>query len=260
MVHDSDTDIERWAEQQVLRVESLSKQQVLLELLGIMEGYSYSWHCINEFLQARFDEGSLERSPVDGDVLFEWNNLCDEKRTWEENGCLSVNDAGFNIDCLINLMILPVQAGLGNEVLRLVTSNRDKPGASIAVLGVGLKDSDHLRSRAASWFMTESDTSSLESDDSEYVDDQEETDDEGSEHVGVENLCGGESDEARNEDEVMGIGYGNISEKGSDEEENEDSGDSSLTSEVESDDEDIGSLGVRIVDIDDNDDVSDFLL
>ena len=108
--------------------------------------------------------------------------------------------------------------------------------------------------------MTESDTSSLESEDSEYVDDQEETDDEGSEHVGVENLCGGESDEARNEDEVMGIGYGNISEKGSDEEENEDSGNSSLTSEVESDDEDIGRLGVRIVDIDDNDDVSDFLL
>ena len=145
--------------------------------------------------------------------------------------------------------------------LRLVTSNRDKPGASIAVLGVGPKDSENLRSRAASWFMTDSDTSSLESEDSEYVDDEVETDDEGSEHVGVENLSGGESDEARNEDEAMGIGYGNLSENGFDEGEREDSGESSVETEFEIDDEDVGGFGVQIVDIDDDDDdVSDFLL
>ena len=150
--------------------------------------------------------------------------------------------------------------------LRLVTSNRDKPGASIAVLGVGPKDSENLRSRAASWFMTDSDTSSLESEDSEYVDDEVETDDEGSEHVGVENLRGGESHEARNEDEAMGIGYGNLSENGFDEGEREDSGESSVETEFEIDDEDVGGFGVQIVDIDDDDDddddddVSDFLL
>ncbi|PVH72073.1 hypothetical protein DL98DRAFT_577015, partial [Cadophora sp. DSE1049] len=260
MVHDEESlhDLERWAERQVLRVESLSKRQVLLELHCIMEGYRYSWHCINEFLQVRFDEGSLECSSVDGDVLFEWNNLCDEKRTWEKKGRLSVNNAGFHMDCLINLMILPVQAGLGNEVLRLVTSNIDKPDASTVDLWVGPKDSESLRCRAASWFMTDSDTSSLESGDSDYVDDEVETDDEGVKHVGVEDLSGGESDEARDEDEAMGIGYGNLSENGFDKEESEDSGDSSLESEVEIDDKDIGGLGVKIVDIDD-DDVSDFL-
>ncbi|KAH6699894.1 hypothetical protein BKA61DRAFT_496159, partial [Leptodontidium sp. MPI-SDFR-AT-0119] len=104
-----------WAVRQVLRVENLLKQQVLLELHGIMEGHSYSWHCINELLQAQFDEGSLKCSPVDGDVLFEWNNLCDEKRTWEKKGRLLVNDVGFNINYLINLMILLVQVGLSNE-------------------------------------------------------------------------------------------------------------------------------------------------
>ncbi|KAH7309381.1 hypothetical protein BKA65DRAFT_469477 [Rhexocercosporidium sp. MPI-PUGE-AT-0058] len=220
MVHDNDTlhDLERWAERQVLRVENLSKQQVLLELHGIMEGHSYSWHCINEFLQARFDEGSLECSPVDGDVLFEWNNLCDEKRTWERKGRLSVNNSGFNMDCLINLMILPVQAGLGNEVLRLVTSNTDKPNVSTVDLWVGPKDSESLKCRAASWFMTDVDTSSLESEDSEYVDDEVETDDEGVKHidVGVGDINGGESDEAQNEDEAMGIGYQNLSENGFD--------------------------------------------
>ncbi len=115
MVYDSNINLERWVKQQVLRVENLSKQQVLLELLGIMEEYSYSWHCINKFLQARFDKSNLECSPVDRNVLFKWNNLCDKKRMWEENGYLSVNDAGFNMDCLVNLIILPVQAGFGNE-------------------------------------------------------------------------------------------------------------------------------------------------
>ncbi|KAH8772314.1 hypothetical protein BGZ57DRAFT_764072 [Hyaloscypha finlandica] len=117
VVHHDDAlhDLRLWAKRQVLRIEALSKQQVLCELQGIMEGHSYSWHCINDLLQARFNEGSLEFSLVDGDVLFEWNNLCNEKRVWEKKGRLSVNSAEFNMDCLINLKILPVQAGLGIE-------------------------------------------------------------------------------------------------------------------------------------------------
>ncbi|CZT53509.1 uncharacterized protein RSE6_15124 [Rhynchosporium secalis] len=264
MVHASDTlyDLEGWAQRKVLWVENLSKLQVFLELRGIMEGHSYSWHCINEFLQARFDEGSLEISPVDGDILFEWNNLCDEKRTWEKTGHLSINDAGFNMDCLINLMILPFQAGLGNEVRRLVTRNIDKPNVSTVDLGVGPGESESLRYRTGSWFMTDGDTSSSESEDSEYVDDEVETDDEGVKHLdeGVGDLDEGESDEARYEDKGVGSGYESLSENGSDEEKSDYFGDSSLESEVEIDDEDIEGLGVKVVDIDDDDEISDFLL
>lgn len=117
VVHHDDTprDLRLWAKRQVLRIEALSKQEVLCELQGIMEGHNYSWHCINDLLQAQFNEGSLEFSLVDGDVLFEWNNLCNEKRVWEKRGRLSVDIAEFNMDCLINLNILPVQAGLGME-------------------------------------------------------------------------------------------------------------------------------------------------
>ena len=117
VVHHDDAlrDLRLWAKQQVLRIEALSKQEVLCELQGIMEGHNYSWHCINDLLQARFDEGSLEFSLVDGDVLFEWNNLCHEKQVWEKTRRLSVDIAEFNMDCLINLKILPVQAGLGIE-------------------------------------------------------------------------------------------------------------------------------------------------
>ena len=86
-------DLQLWAKQQVLRIEDLLKQQVLFKVQGIIEGHNYSWHCINEFIQARFDEGSLEFTLVDGDVLFEWNNLCDEKRLWEKTRRLSVNNA-----------------------------------------------------------------------------------------------------------------------------------------------------------------------
>ncbi|KAH7370289.1 hypothetical protein BKA65DRAFT_531960, partial [Rhexocercosporidium sp. MPI-PUGE-AT-0058] len=156
------------------------------------------------------------------------------------------------MDCLINLIILPVQAGLGNEVLRLVTSNTDKPNVSTVDLWVGPKDSESLKCRAASWFMTDGDTSSLESEDSEYVDDEVETDDEGLKHidVGVGDINRGESNEAQNEDEAMGIGYQNLSKNGFNEEESEDSSDSSLKSEVDINDEDIGSLDVKIVDID----------
>ncbi|KAH6666159.1 hypothetical protein B0J14DRAFT_491608 [Halenospora varia] len=104
-----------WSKQTVLRIEALSEPQVLSELQGVMEGRTYSWHSINELLQGRLDQGDLEFMPVDGDVLFEWNNLCDEKREWERKGRLSHNCAEFNRDCLINLMILPFQAGLGLE-------------------------------------------------------------------------------------------------------------------------------------------------
>lgn len=80
-----------------------------------MEGYNYLWHSINVLLQDQLDKGHLEFTLVDGDILFEWNNLCDKKREWERKGRLSNDSADFNRACLINLMILPFQVGLGNK-------------------------------------------------------------------------------------------------------------------------------------------------
>ncbi len=80
---------------------------------------------INEFLQEKFESNALELTCADGDTLFEWNNLCDEKRKWEQKRCLSSSCAEFNRDCLINLKILPFQAGLGPESMFV---NEVEPG------------------------------------------------------------------------------------------------------------------------------------
>jgi hypothetical protein len=110
---DAVNDFSLWPKREVLRIEALSEQQVLSELQEIMKGHGYSWHSINKLLQDQLDKEALEFTFIDGDILFEWNNLCDEKRKWERNGCLSADCAEFNRDCLINLKILPFQAGLG---------------------------------------------------------------------------------------------------------------------------------------------------
>jgi hypothetical protein len=99
-------DLELWQKQQVLRIESIEAHQVFSELREIMEGRNYSWYIINDLLQARFDNGDLAHTLIDGAVLFEWNNLCNEKRVWEKRGHLSVDRTEFNKDYLINLKIL----------------------------------------------------------------------------------------------------------------------------------------------------------
>jgi len=112
-----------WSKNAVLRIEALSEQQVFSELQEVMEGRNYSWHSINELLKGLLDQGDLKFTVVDGDVLFEWNNLCDEKREWERKGRLSHSCAEFNRDCLVNLMILPFQAGLSLEGEFFIRSN-----------------------------------------------------------------------------------------------------------------------------------------
>jgi predicted RNA-binding protein YlxR (DUF448 family) len=116
MNHDSAlNDFALWPNREVLRIEALSDIQVLAELQDIMEGRGYSWHKINQLLQAELDKDALEYTLKDGDVIFEWNNLCDERRQWEKKGSHSVQCAEFNRDCLINLKIIPIQGGLGVE-------------------------------------------------------------------------------------------------------------------------------------------------
>jgi len=107
----------RWPKREVLRIEALPDQDVISELESIMDGRNYSWHSINEQMQAQLDKRALEFTAEDGDVLFEWNNLCHEKRNWEQEGRgrFSLSCAEFNRDCLINLKIIPTKAGLGFE-------------------------------------------------------------------------------------------------------------------------------------------------
>lgn len=50
-----------------------------------------------------------------GNILYEWNVLCDEKIHWHLYRCPSFQSFEFNKTCLINLKIIPTQAGLGIE-------------------------------------------------------------------------------------------------------------------------------------------------
>lgn len=101
--------------QEVRRIEALSDKEVQLEFEAIIKGHGYSWHSINALMQNQLDEGALDFTAIDGDVIFEWNNLCDEKRHWEQNGCCSITCDEFYRDCLINLKIMPTKAGFGVE-------------------------------------------------------------------------------------------------------------------------------------------------
>jgi hypothetical protein len=81
MKHDSVTDDSvLWPKEEVLRIEALSDKEVLAELRDVIGGRNYSWHKINQSLQAQLDNTALEYTLEDRDVIFEWNNLCDKKR------------------------------------------------------------------------------------------------------------------------------------------------------------------------------------
>ena len=136
--------------QEVLRIETLVDEEVLAELQDIMGGNNYSWCMINDLLQAQRDNNALEFTLDDGDVIFEWNNLCDEKKQWERHGFLSIIDSEFDRDCLINLKVIPFKGGIVDEgkqgrILstrltrigrQLVTTNLDEPGRYIEDLFV----------------------------------------------------------------------------------------------------------------------------
>lgn len=104
-----------WPQKEVERIGTLSDHQVIAELQQLMVGNEYSWHTINYLLQEQVNNKTLEFTLEHGDIIFEWNNLCDERREWEKKGCFSVHGADFNRDCLVNLKIIPIRGGLGNE-------------------------------------------------------------------------------------------------------------------------------------------------
>ena len=98
---------------EVLRIEALQNEEVYAEIRDIMDSRSYSWNRISQFLQEQLEKGALEFTLKDGDVVFEWNNLCDEKQKWERQRCLSIDSPEFLRDCLINLKLIPIHGGIG---------------------------------------------------------------------------------------------------------------------------------------------------
>ncbi|CZT53451.1 uncharacterized protein RSE6_15026 [Rhynchosporium secalis] len=109
--------------------------------------------------------------------------------------------------------------------------------------------------------MTDSDTSSSEFEDSEYIDNEVETDNKRVKHldVGIRDLDEGESDEARYEDKGVGSSYESLSENRFNKEISKYFSNNSLESEVEIDNKDIEGLSMKVIDINNNN-ISDFLL
>ena len=102
--------------QEIARVLALTDRQVRWELRDIMRGVGYSWYTISQKLQAKEYMKRLEIEHFEpGNILYEWNVLCDEKIHWQIHGCPSFKSFRFNRDCLVKLKIIPTQAGLGPE-------------------------------------------------------------------------------------------------------------------------------------------------
>jgi hypothetical protein len=105
-----------WEKQEVRRINALSNQQVMEELKETMRGRGYSWHRISQRLQKRRIYNDLQIEHFEpGNILYEWNVLCDERLSWLRHSRPSFRNVNFNRACLTNLKIIPTQAGLGIE-------------------------------------------------------------------------------------------------------------------------------------------------
>ena len=96
---------------EIARVSALTDRQILRELGEIMKGNGYSWRSISQRLRAKAHWKLLEIEHFEpGNILYEWNVLCDEKLSWQLHGCPSFRSFRFNRDCLIKLKVIPTQA------------------------------------------------------------------------------------------------------------------------------------------------------
>jgi len=117
-----------WEVDEILRINCLSDKDLISEVHSTMNGLDYSWATINKSLK--------ELRDLDYALYLEWNFLCGKKREWEPRaqflrksptcgfGAPTVLshmsrigqwDSLFYRHLLINLKILPVHAGLGDE-------------------------------------------------------------------------------------------------------------------------------------------------
>ncbi|TVY90202.1 hypothetical protein LAWI1_G005248 [Lachnellula willkommii] len=149
--HSSISNLTLWEKEQVARIVSLSDSQVMQELHAIMRGQDYSWSNISRRLQDQMNAGYLELDHFNpGNILYEWNVLCDEKITWQLHGCPSFKSFKFNRACLINLKIIPTQAGLGIKGRKFVTCNLDSNTLYANLAVNGIEDIDNAEFRAGS--------------------------------------------------------------------------------------------------------------
>ena len=81
-----------------------------------MRGHGYSWGKISQHLLDEFCTHNLQLLHFEaGNILYEWVVLCDERVSWQQHGGPSFQNFDFNRDCLINLTMLPTQAGMGQK-------------------------------------------------------------------------------------------------------------------------------------------------
>ena len=105
-----------WERKEISRVLSLSDRDVLTQLRETMRGYDYSWHTISFRLRALLRCKAMRLEHFEpGNILYEWNVLCDEKLSWQRHGHPSFLNFRFNRICLIHLLIIPTQAGFGTQ-------------------------------------------------------------------------------------------------------------------------------------------------
>ena len=131
--------------------DALTDYEVFIELQIIIEGRSYSWHSINQGLQAQVDNGLL----TDQIVIQRWNFLCGEKRRWEHVERHSFICQRYNRGYLFSLTTILMLAGFGKsypvrvrspanymEALRFITQNIDSPNIPSNLLGLDVEEWD----------------------------------------------------------------------------------------------------------------------
>jgi hypothetical protein len=189
------------------------------------------------------------------------------------------------MDYLINLKILPFQAGLNIEgnagfwfhqeyadiiVPRLVTSNIDKANISTVDLWAGPKD---LKSQVTSKLLVDNDTSASDSEGSDYVnkyktedEDFERKDESNKEEIKDYDNNSDQSDKVKTEDDedIEGSGVDidgddlDEDESGEEEINNDDSSDQS--DKMKTKNKDVEGLGMKIMDVDNEYNISDLEL
>jgi hypothetical protein len=97
--------------EELARIDRLTDYEVFVELQKIMEGRDYSWHAINQGLQAQVDDGVL----TDEVLIARWNFLCEEKRRREHMNCRPFERLRYNRGCLFSLNTIPTLAGLSKS-------------------------------------------------------------------------------------------------------------------------------------------------
>ncbi|CZR55697.1 uncharacterized protein PAC_05585 [Phialocephala subalpina] len=119
-------DVTFWENYQKARIQQLSDHQVLCEIERIMNGRDYSWCTIAQRLRTKWRQQLLRLDHFEpGNVLYEWNVLCDEKVSWRRHCRPSFVSFKFNRDTLFKLRVIPSRAGLGIDGRKLATTNVD---------------------------------------------------------------------------------------------------------------------------------------